>query len=387
MTRNWLAMRAWLLVMILVTSLAGSPAIAQGAATVHVEAAALTVQVNDTFNVSVKVDNIANLSAFELHLAFSPGVLEVTGLTNGGFVTADFTVQNTFDNAAGTIDYAVAQMNRPSAQGNGTLLNISFRAKANGSSTLTTRDIPATPGGLLLVDQNGVAIQVAWAPGMINVGTPEQTATVTPASSPTLTTTPTQTITKTPTINAPAPTSTPTTITNPPTSTSTAVSMPTRTSTPVTPTPSPSGIPGTHVVRFGEWIYCIGRAYRVSPWAIVEANHIWWPYIIFPNQKLTIPNAPWVNMTAGPICKAQFTMPTPTPVPTATAVTPIPPTATPIPATTAPPPACRATYVVRHGDTLYSIALRYGTAYTEIARANGISNPRLIYPGQQLCIP
>ena len=387
MTRNWSIMRTWLLVIILATSLTGTPAIAQGAAAVHVEAATLTVQVNDTFNVFVKVDNIVNLSAFELHLTFSPGVLEVTGLTNGGFVTADFTVQNTFDNVAGTIDYAVAQMNRPPVQGNGTLLNIALRAKANGSSTLTTRDTPSTPGGLLLVDQNGVAIQVSWAPGTINVGTPEQTATVTPGLSPTLTTTPTQTITTTPTTNAPAPTSTPTTITNPPTSTSIAVSTPTRTSTPVTPTPSPSGIPGTHIVRFGEWIYCIGRAYRVSPWAIVEANHIWWPYIIFPNQKLTIPNVPWTNMTAGPVCKAQFTMPALTPVPTATPVTPIPATATPIPATTASPSACRATYVVRHGDTLYRIALRYGTTYIEIVRVNRISNPRLIYPGQQLCIP
>jgi nucleoid-associated protein YgaU len=62
-------------------------------------------------------------------------------------------------------------------------------------------------------------------------------------------------------------------------------------------------------------------------------------------------------------------------------------TVTPIPATAAPPPACRAVYVVRRGDTLYRIALRYGTTYMELARVNGIPNPRRIYPGQQLCIP
>ena len=163
--------------------------------------------------------------------------------------------------------------------------------------------------------------------------------------------------------------------------------------------PPPSGTLGTHVVRWGEWLYCIGRAYRVSPWAIAKANRLWWPYIIFPNQRLTIPNVPWTGMTAGRVCQAQFTIPTPTPTPpptptpTATPVTPgvtvTPPTVTntPIPPTTAPPPACRAIYVVRRGDNLYRIALRYGTTYTEIARANGIANPRLIYPGQQLCIP
>jgi len=147
-------------------------------------------------------------------------------------------------------------------------------------------------------------------------------------------------------------------------------------------------------VRWGEWLYCIGRAYRVSPWAIAKTNHLWWPNIIFPNQKLIIPNVPWTNMTAGRVCTAHFTVPAPTPIPTATPVTPgvtpptpIPPSVTPVPPTTASPSTCRAIYVVRRGDTLYRIALWYGTTYTEIARVNGIANPRLIYPGQQLCIP
>jgi LysM repeat protein len=153
---------------------------------------------------------------------------------------------------------------------------------------------------------------------------------------------------------------------------------------------------GTHIVRWGEWLYCIGRAYKVSPWAIAKTNGIWWPNIIFPNQKLTIPNVPWTNIPAGRVCQAQFTVPAPTPIPTtpaptATPVTatstPVTSTVTPAPATTMPPSSCRAVYVVRRGDTLYNIALRYGTSYAEIARVNHISNPRLIYPGQQLCIP
>jgi LysM repeat protein len=378
---------------ILVASLAGAPALAQGPTAVRVEPSLLTVQVNDTVNISVKVDNIANLSAFELHLSFNPGVLEVTGITNGGFVAADFVAQNTFDNAAGTIDYAVAQMNRPPAQGNGTLLNISFRAKADGSSTLTTRATPAAPGGFLLSDQNGMAIQASWAPGTINVQ-PPQSSTNTPTSTATPTNTSTGPV---PTTNTPTSTATPTnTSTGPVPTTSTPTSTATPTKTPIV-TPPP-GTLGTHVVRWGEWLYCIGRAYGVSPWSIAKANRLWWPNIIFPNQKLTIPNVPWTNMTPGPVCKAQFTFPTPTPSPTATPVTPgvtvTPPTATPTPATatpvtatTAPPSTCRAIYVVRRGDTLYRIALRYGTTYTEIARLNGIANPRLIYPGQQLCIP
>lgn len=43
-------------------------------------------------------------------------------------------------------------------------------------------------------------------------------------------------------------------------------------------------------------------------------------------------------------------------------------------------------YVVKKGDTLYSIAKNHGTTYQEIAKDNGISNPNLIYAGQTLNI-
>jgi LysM repeat protein len=42
--------------------------------------------------------------------------------------------------------------------------------------------------------------------------------------------------------------------------------------------------------------------------------------------------------------------------------------------------------VVRRGETLYSIAWRYGTCVQNIAAANRIYNPNLIYAGQRLCI-
>ena len=45
-----------------------------------------------------------------------------------------------------------------------------------------------------------------------------------------------------------------------------------------------------------------------------------------------------------------------------------------------------ATYTVKKGDTLSAIAQKYGTTYQEIAKANGISNPNLIYAGQTLNI-
>lgn len=379
MSRNLLAFRIWFVLIVFAISLTGTSASAQNAAVVRVDPSALSAQVNDSVNLSIKVDNIANLTAFELHLSFNPNVLEVVQVTNGGFVAADFSAQNIFDNAAGTLDYAVAQLNRSPAQGNGTLLNIAFRAKANGISTVTLRATQAVPSGLLLSDQNGISIQASWAGGSVNVGT-LTTITSTPITPKPITSTP---VTPKPITSTP--------ITSTPTITPTSIAS--------TPVP-PGGILGTHVVRSGEWIFCIGRAYGVSPWAIVDTNGVWWPYFIFADQKLLIPNVSWTNMSSGQVCQSQFTASVATSSPTATATptaTPILTTAIPttaIPATVIHPTAtavplsgCSAVYVVVLGDTLYRIATQYGTSYEELARVNRIPDPRLIYAGQQLCIP
>lgn len=44
------------------------------------------------------------------------------------------------------------------------------------------------------------------------------------------------------------------------------------------------------------------------------------------------------------------------------------------------------TYTVKSGDSLSSIAEKYGTNYQRLAQINGISNPNLIYPGQVIKI-
>ena len=52
-------------------------------------------------------------------------------------------------------------------------------------------------------------------------------------------------------------------------------------------------------------------------------------------------------------------------------------------ANTQPAPAT-STYTVRSGDTLSSIAAKFGTSYQALASLNGISNPNIIYIGQVL---
>ena len=45
-----------------------------------------------------------------------------------------------------------------------------------------------------------------------------------------------------------------------------------------------------------------------------------------------------------------------------------------------------STYRVQGGDTLYSIAFRYGLDYRKVASANGIPAPYTIYPGQKIAL-
>jgi len=45
------------------------------------------------------------------------------------------------------------------------------------------------------------------------------------------------------------------------------------------------------------------------------------------------------------------------------------------------------THVVQPGENLFRIALKYGTTVEAIAAANGIVNPSMIYAGQELLIP
>lgn len=88
--------------------------------------------------------------------------------------------------------------------------------------------------------------------------------------------------------------------------------------------------------------------------------------------------------------------PAPTAIPTVAptvAPTAVP---APVPAKPAPAPdpgyvygggGCRnVSYVVQRGDNLFRIALRYGTSVASIARLNGISNTALINTGRRLTI-
>lgn len=126
------------------------------------------------------------------------------------------------------------------------------------------------------------------------------------------------------------------------------LASPTPTATLVaTPTPSPTATPGVtvHIVSWGETLFSIAQAYGVSWEALAEANGLTYPYLIYVGQELVIPGVGEVTPVAGQV------------------------------------------YVVQFGDTLFSIALAYGTSVEALAEANGLTYPYTIYVGQRLVIP
>jgi len=99
---------------------------------------------------------------------------------------------------------------------------------------------------------------------------------------------------------------------------------------------------GTHVVRSGETLGSIAQRNGTTVQALVEANGIANPNLIIAGTTLKVPGAAGGGSSSA------------------------------------------GSHTVAAGDTLASIAARYGTTVSAIASANGISNPNLIVVGRSL---
>jgi LysM repeat protein len=99
-------------------------------------------------------------------------------------------------------------------------------------------------------------------------------------------------------------------------------------------------------------------------------------FIIGVNAVISLLISLVVVLTLGrrPVYVQAVPTPTTRPMPT--------PVASPQPQLTRP-----STYIVKEGDTLSTIAEKFGVSLEDLMRINAISNPDLIYPGQELIIP
>lgn len=103
--------------------------------------------------------------------------------------------------------------------------------------------------------------------------------------------------------------------------------------------------PTIYIVERGDTLFSIANRFGTTVEALMAANGLTSP-LIYVGQRLTIPSSTYI------VTQERSTG-----------------------------------YVVRYGDTLYSIAMRFGLSVEVLMRANGLYNPHFIYVGQNLIIP
>jgi len=117
-----------------------------------------------------------------------------------------------------------------------------------------------------------------------------------------------------------------------------------------------STLPGhcdtTYTVRRGDSVSAIARRFRVPYRLILQANHLTERSLIYPGQKLAIP-----DRASAP------------------------------PRAALPDAPQLEVYVVRQGDTLWEIAQSHGTTVEALAQANGLSPDGVLQVGTRLLLP
>jgi lysozyme len=104
----------------------------------------------------------------------------------------------------------------------------------------------------------------------------------------------------------------------------------------------------TYVVQQGDNLSRIARAYGINVNALASANGLTNASLIYPGQKICIPNIWSTGGSSGHSGGCYYT--------------------------------------VQQGDNLSRIAAKFGTTYTYLAEVNHLSNPRVIIPGQRLYV-
>ncbi len=119
------------------------------------------------------------------------------------------------------------------------------------------------------------------------------------------------------------------------------------------PTSCPPGFQGRYTVQPGDTMFSIAQRFGVSLDALIAANpQIPNPNLIFPCDVLCVPGPPSGRVPAS--C----------------------------------PPGFQGRYTVQPGDTMFTIAQRFGVSLDALIAANPhITNPNLIFPGDVLCVP
>lgn len=127
----------------------------------------------------------------------------------------------------------------------------------------------------------------------------------------------------------------------------------------------------TYTVKSGDSLWIVAKKNHLKVAELTAANNLKAGAALRPGQKLVIPSkAPASGAAASAEAPASASAPVAA-----------------HPAASAKPAAEGTKHVVKPGETLGTIARKYGVKVGELAMANAISDPQKIHPGQELVIP
>ena len=134
------------------------------------------VQVGDAFTIRLQAEKVSDFAGWQGDVTFNPAVLKANRVSEGDFLKQDsgrtFFQNGTINNQLGEITgVKAARLSEGAVNGQGTLLSVSFTAKAAAKTRLRLRNfqagthtgetIPATPPEIIIVVEGRVA-RPAW---------------------------------------------------------------------------------------------------------------------------------------------------------------------------------------------------------------------------------
>jgi len=195
------------------------PLLAQGTV-VRPDPTVLEIGQGQVETVNIILENAQDVYAIDVQASFDPAAVEVVDadagrdgvqMIPGDFVKPDFAVRNTADNAAGTLQYVITQVNPTEpVSGTGTVFSIQLRGKVLGAQSELKID------SVQIANRRGVKLSVQPQDGTLTVVPPKpETPTPVPAPTTASTTEPQAAVTSAEAIGTAIPTPTPVVVDSP----------------------------------------------------------------------------------------------------------------------------------------------------------------------------
>ena len=142
------------------------------------------IHVDDTFTLNLTAEEVDDLAGWQFDVAFDPTRLEALEINEGDFLKTDggttFFQKGTINNRSGKITgLSSARLSKAGVSGTGTLVSVSFKAKAGGQTPLrlnkfqfgsaTGGIIPAGPHEVVISIEGQLAIGDVNRDGHVNV--------------------------------------------------------------------------------------------------------------------------------------------------------------------------------------------------------------------------